>query len=125
MISFKKYWLLEESRSDIYCWIAPDGKIYSNSIGSSHIDAARELISKFNLNTSGLEIIDNEYTIMYKNDWIRVTYDSSEMVCSNYFKFPNSSQKKSLIDMAEQNNMNIIIFDGGRIGTKVIWSNFK
>jgi hypothetical protein len=124
MIAFKKYWLLVESRSDIYCWIAPDGRVYSND-KFSHVEAARNLIPKFNLNTGGLEIIDNEYTIMYKNDWLRVTYDGSEMVCSNYFRTPNPSQKKSLIDMAEQYNMNIVVFDGGRANTKVIWSNFR
>jgi hypothetical protein len=37
--------------------------------------------------------------------------------------YPGESQIRALKRMAEQNNMHVLMFDGGRMSTKIIWRN--
>ena len=122
MMTFKDYWLFCERKENMYSWMNPSGMIFPNG-EFMHVEAARELITRFNLKKDEYPIRDREYDIMYKAGWVRVADDDKVLMAANHLMYPGESQIKSLKRMAEQNNMDVLMFDGGRMRTKTIWQN--
>jgi hypothetical protein len=125
MISFKEYFLFCEAREEMYAWMAPNGVVYPVGRDDVHNDAAKILASRFNI--SPVESSDlygyndtNMYDTMFSAGWMRVANEGKTLFCNNNTSLPNDRQLRFLKKIAEQNNMDRIIFDSGR-REKELW----
>lgn len=101
---FKQF--LEDVRRDLYSWLSPDGKFYP--VPSQGHDYAAYKILK-----GEVEPYIALHTLMQRN-WLRVTFYARNLVAHNEeSKMINSIQRRALIDLAIQNNMESIDFDNG------------
>jgi hypothetical protein len=129
MISFKEHFLLCEAREDMYAWMAPNGTVYPVGPDDVHNDAAKILASRFNI--SPVESTDlygyndtNMYDTMFNGGWMRITHDYKTLYCNSNRSLPNDRQLRNLKKMAEQNNMDTLVFDSGR-REKELWNREK
>lgn len=118
MISFKDYFLITESRQEMYGWMAPNGRMFPNTGDDIHSDNAETLIQNFNIPKRGFHV----YERMYYAGWMRVGYEANIIYVTNNQTPPNPNQMRFLKNLAERFHMKEIVFDN-ETNDRVLWSS--
>jgi hypothetical protein len=104
-----------EHRLDLHSWLDPQGNFYP--VQTSHYASAINIIQHLKIPLDG-----NAVHSLMKLGWMRITYENTLLYANNGFKPLNSNQKKQLVDLAIENNIQKVVFDNDE-NERVIWSN--
>lgn len=100
---------------NLYSWLSVDGRFFPVK-GKVHGEAARDIIGDYT--THNIE------TKMYRMGFVRVTYENDEMFAHNELHPPSDKQRRKLVDLAINTNINYIYYDKGEHFIP-LWSSFN